>query len=338
MAGEVMVLSPAPRLTVTIETRGGAPDIHLHAGGQGVWQARMVRAMGVPAVLCAAFGGETGRVVHQLLVDDGMRVRAVEGRSRTGGYVHDRRGGERAAVAEAPGEPLDRHELDELYGLALTEGLRAGVALLGGPGEPPVVEADMYRRLAADLGRNGCTVLADLRGEHLRAAAQGGLRLAKVSHEELLSDGDARSDRLDDLIQAACALRAAGAEAVLVTRAEEPSLVVMGEEVCEVSVPRLEAVDASGAGDSTIAATAAVLARGESLAEAIRLGAAAGALNVTRHGLGSGQQEAVTRLRERVRVQPVGTTGTPARAWEGPQVRATPEQLSEHLTERIQRS
>ena len=46
---------------------------------------------------------------------------------------------------------------------------------------------------------------------------------------------------------------------------------------------------------------AAVLARGGDLTEAVRTGAAAGAVNVTRHGLGTGQAETIRALAERVR-------------------------------------
>jgi 1-phosphofructokinase len=298
-----MVLAPAPRLTVTIETRAEVPDIHLHAGGQGVWQARMVRAMGVSTVLCAAFGGECGRVVRCLLADDDLDLRAVEGPSRTGAYVHDRRDGSRSVVAETPGEPLNRHEVDELYGLALTEGLAAGVALLGGPDEPAVLDADFYRRLATDLGRNGCTVLADLSGEHLTAVVAGRPRLVKVSHEELLAGGRARSDRVEDLVEAAHALHREGACSVLVTRSDRPALALVDGELFETVGPSLETADARGAGDSTVAAIAAALARGEEVTEAIRVGVAAGALNVTRHGLGTGREDAVARLRERVQLR-----------------------------------
>ncbi len=31
----IMVFAPSPELTVTVEDRGGAPDLHLQAGGQG---------------------------------------------------------------------------------------------------------------------------------------------------------------------------------------------------------------------------------------------------------------------------------------------------------------
>jgi 1-phosphofructokinase len=326
-----MVFVPAPRLTVTIELRGGAPDIHLHPGGQGVWQARMLRAMEAQVVLCAVFGGETGKVARELLADSDIDVRAVEGESRSGAYVHDRRSGVRVDIAEAPGDPLTRHEVDELYGLALAEGLRAGVCLLGGPGDPPVVEPEVYRRLASDLTNNGCVVIADLRGEHLHAAAAGGARVLKVSHEELVADGEARSDALDDLVGAASKLRREGVETVIVTRGEHPALVLVGDEVCEVVTPRLEPVDSSGAGDSMTAAIVASLARDESISDAIRTGAAAGALNVTRRGLGSGQRDAVMQLRQRVRLQPVRASGASTGTWEGSHLRATPEQLAERI-------
>ena len=52
------------------------------------------------------------------------------------------------------------------------------------------------------------------------------------------------------------------------------------------------------------AGVAAVLARGGDLREAIRIGAAAGAMNVTRHGLGTGRAEAVRELAGRVRLEP----------------------------------
>ena len=76
-------------------------------------------------------------------------------------------------IAEAPGGPLDRHEHDELYELALTEGLEHGFALLSGPHDDRIVPAALYRRLTADLVANGCTVAVDLAGDRLAAALAG---------------------------------------------------------------------------------------------------------------------------------------------------------------------
>jgi 1-phosphofructokinase len=100
-------------------------------------------------------------------------------------------------------------------------------------------------------------------------------------------------------------LRADGARAVLVSRADRPALALFDDLTVEVHVPRLEVAEPRGAGDSMTAGIAAVLAQGGELDDAIRIGAAACALNVTRHGLGTGRSEAIGALVERVRLVPV---------------------------------
>ena len=73
------------------------------------------------------------------------------------------------------------------------------------------------------------------------------------------------------------------------TRAEEPALALIDGDVVSVEPPRLEAADHRGAGDSLTAGVAATLARGGDLIDGLRIGAAAGAINVTRRGLATGQ-------------------------------------------------
>ena len=128
-----MVFAPAPLLTVTIEQQGDVPELHLHPGGQGVWQTRMIAALGVPVTMCVGLGGEVGDAVRKLLDDEDVTVRTVRRESGTGWYVHDRRDGERTEIAEHPGAPMVRHDIDELYTVTLTEGLRAPVSVLSGP-------------------------------------------------------------------------------------------------------------------------------------------------------------------------------------------------------------
>jgi 1-phosphofructokinase len=59
-----------------------------------------------------------------------------------------------------------------------------------------------------------------------------------------------------------------------------------------------------GCGDTMRGALAAALAGGTALPEALRLGAAAGAANFLRHGLGSGRREVAEDLLERVELYP----------------------------------
>lgn len=300
-----MVFAPAPQLTVTIEQQAGEVELHVHPGSQGIWQARMVVALGVPVTLCVTAGGETGEIIKRLLEQEDLHVRSVARESGSGWYVHDRRDGSRSAIAEHPGAPLVRHDLDELYTLTLAEGLKAPVSLLSGAAGPEVVDPDVYRRLACDLGAHGSKVVADLSGEHLNAVLAGGLAFVKVSHEELLDDGRAEEDTVEALVEAARKLRSEGAGSVLISRADQPAIALIDNKPIEVKVPSLQVVDHRGAGDSMTAGVAAVLSRGGDLEEALRTGAAAGALNVTRHGLGTGRGEAVEQLMKRVELNPI---------------------------------
>ncbi|MFI5494696.1 1-phosphofructokinase family hexose kinase [Actinoplanes sp. NPDC051859] len=305
MDSSVMVFAPAPQLTVTIEQQADSVELHVHPGSQGIWQARMVAALGVPVTLCVAAGGETGDIIVRLLQQEDVRVRAVARASDSGWYVHDRRDGNRTAIAEHPGAPLLRHDLDELYTTTLTEGLKATVSILSGAAGTEVVDADVYRRLAADLRTHGGKVVADLSGDNLTAVLAGGVSFLKVSHEELIDDGRAANDSVAELVKAAHALREEGADAVLISRADEAAIALIEDEALAVELPALQVVDHRGAGDSMTAGVASVLARGGDLRDALRTGAAAGALNVTRHGLGTGRGEAVAQLIERVQLRPL---------------------------------
>lgn len=317
----VCVFAPAPLLTVTIEVTPDehrSDEVHLHAGGQGLWIARLVAELGIDVVLCGSFGGETGRVARNLIREEGIDARGIEASGNNGAYIHDRRSGERVETAVMPANALTRHELDELYGIVLVESFDAAVTVLGGPAGAPVLPPTTYRRLANDVRSNGGVVVADLSGDPLRCALEGGVDVLKVSEEELARDGWVDSTDRDDGVDAVVAgmrrLAAGGARDVIVTRAERPALALMNGEVVMVEPPRLEAADHRGAGDSLTAGVAATLARGGTLLEGLRLGAAAGALNVTRRGLATGRRREIERLVPHVTIGPLDSptaTGTP---------------------------
>jgi 1-phosphofructokinase len=308
----VMVFAPAPVLTVTVEQQADTVELHVHPGGQGVWQSRMAASLGCRVTICISVGGEVGDLLEKLLASQDVTVHVVPRQAGSGWYLHDRRQGERIEIAANTGTPMVRHDIDELYNVALVEGLQARVSILSGPSDPSLVAPDVYRRLAADLTGNGGQVLADLSGDHLDAVLRGGVAFLKVSHTELIADRRAADESEAAMVEAGHRLRAEGAGSVVISRADEPALAFFEDHTVRVLGPRLEATDQRGAGDSMTAGVASVLAHGGGLGEAIRTGAAAGALNVTRHGLGTGRAEAVHELLRRVRLEPVEQGQAPA--------------------------
>lgn len=308
--GRIAVFAPSPLLTVTIEPGPDRPEVHLHPGGQGFWVAHLATTLGAEVVLCCALGGEPGRVLRALIEGERLALRAADADTPNGVYVHDRRGGERVEVVSVESQPLTRHVSDELYGIALGAALDADVTLVTGCHPTDVIDADLYRRLVSDLRTNGKLVIADLTGPQLRATLDGGVELLRLSDEELVSEGYAKGDDEERLIAGAHGLHEAGARSVLVSRGSAPALLIdgaRGPSRVDLVGPRFEALDRHGTGDSMFAATGVGLARGMTLIQALRLGMAAGALNATRRGLGTGTREEIERLATHVRVNPAVT-------------------------------
>jgi 1-phosphofructokinase len=303
-APRVAIFAPSPVLTVTIEDHGGGPDLHVHAGGQGLWQARLLEALGVEATLCAALLGETGEILGHLLRDvEHIDLLSIQRDGRAAAYVHDRRGGERVEVMDYGGDALTRHDLDDLYGLTLRAGLAADATILSGPAGDGVIPDDVYARLAADLRGAGRIVVADLAGSRLDHVLEGGVTVLKVSDEELIADGlIAENSRDDTILKRMATLQQTGADHVIVTR-QQGALAIGPDGTYRVGGPELQVVDTRGAGDSLTAAVTSVFVTGGSFEDALRLGAAAGAVNVTRHGLGSSHPETIRAVEELVTVE-----------------------------------
>lgn len=308
----ICVVAPTPLAVIEISSRSegqdATPDIHMHPGGQGLWVARMAVSLGAEVAVCAPFGGEMGDAVKQMLDTGGLTIRAVNSPTGNGCYVYDLRGDDRETIAHMVPEPLSRHELDDLYGTVLVEALEADVLVVTGAEPAGVVPSNFFRRLISDIhSAGGTVVVADLSGSAAAAALEAGLNVLKISHEEMLEAGLAGSDDVAELRAAAERIVAENpVDTVVVSRAEKPALLVTDDESRLVVGPVVSPLDHRGAGDSMTAGIAVGLGRGWSIEEAVRLGAAAGTLNVTRRGLGTGRREQIERFADQIDITKVG--------------------------------
>ncbi|WP_148288709.1 PfkB family carbohydrate kinase [Ilumatobacter nonamiensis] len=310
--GDVAVAVFAPALLLTIEIHRNSDDrtdVHLHAGGQGYWVSRMIQALGVRAIPCGAVGGEPGEALRAIIAADGLEARLTPMSTPNAVIIDDRRDGEPRSLARTDIQSLGRHDVDELYSSIVGAAMRAGVCVLTGTQLAPMFDTDTFRRLVTDLKHNDITVVADLCGEPLRAALAGGVDVLKLSHEEFIADGWASSSGVDAITSGIERLRGAGAAAVVVSRSDRSTVVGFEDELVEVKAPSLEVLDGRGGGDSMTAALAVAAAHGMAFTAGLRLAAAAGALNVSRHGLGTGRRDSIEEIAEHVEIRPVKRRG-----------------------------
>ena len=301
----VAVFGPNPMLSVTIEARGGRDDVHLHAGGQGVWLSRMAAEMGAEPVLCSLVGGETGAVLTGLLDALPITLRATPTAGASGCYVVDRRDGSRRLVAQSTATAPSRHDLDDLVAGAVAAALECDVLAICNALPGDLLPDAIYGELAADVRANGRPVIADLSSPRLDTVLPAGPDLVKLNDWELAEYVHGPVDPPDLLLAAARRLRDGGARSVLVTRGGEPALWLDGDAPPRLVVPpRLDRGMREGCGDTMMGAIAALLAAGRSLEDAIVMGAGAGAANFLHAGLGTGSRATAEDLARHVRIEP----------------------------------
>jgi 1-phosphofructokinase len=305
--GKVAVFGPNPMLSITIEqlTAEGGDEIHLHAAGQGVWVARMAAELGARATLCAFIGGETGTVLRPLLEQMAIELRLVETTEESGCYVHDRRSGEREPIAQGASLPASRHEIDDLFSRSCAAALDADVLALCGPYPSEMLPLEIYGNLVTDVRANGTPVVVDLSPPRLDSALEGSPELVKINDWELAKFIEGPVDSEAKMRSAAEQLLERGAGAAIITRAEEPAMVVRGDEAWTLIPPRFERGSREGCGDSMMGGLAACMANGSDWEETLRLGAAAGAANFLRRGLGSGDRSVIEDLSRRIELRPL---------------------------------
>jgi len=289
------VFGPHPLLTITIERRGDADDVHVHAAGQGVWSSRIAGRLGAWPVLCGFAGGETGAVVSALLARLPGQRRLVPTATATGCYVVDRRSGQRSLMAIRLSDAPSRHELDDLVSIACAAALESEALLVCNAFPPDALPPEAYGTLVADVGTMGTPVVVDLSSPRLDAALEGRPNVVKLNDWELAEYVRGPVD--GPLLRAAAErLLAAGARAVVVTRGPDPALVLTPDRAWELVPPRFERGSREGCGDAMMGGLAAALATGRSFEDALMLGAAAGAANFLRHGLGTATAEVIEEL------------------------------------------
>jgi 1-phosphofructokinase len=300
--GKVAVFGPHPMLSITIEALSseGGDDVHLHPAGQGVWVARMAAELGARPVLCGFLGGEVGTVLRPLLEELPIELRLVQTDTASGAYVHDRRGGQRRPIAQSASMPASRHEVDDLFSSTCAAAIGAEALVVCNPFPSEALPLEIYGNLVADARANGIPVLVDLSPPRLESALEAGPELVKINDWELAQFIAGPIDTEARLRAAAERLHQGGAATAIITRAAEPALILREGRAWRLTPPRFERGSREGCGDSMMGALAASLAKGLGWEEMMRIGAAAGAANFLRHGLGTGARSVIEDLAARV--------------------------------------
>ena len=219
-------------------------------------------------------------------------------RGSSGCYLHDRRSGEREPLAdERPGRRSPATRSTTSSRSPARRRSTPTCSRVCGPFPAEALPLEVYGNLVADVRANGTPVDRRPLAAPPRQRPRG---QARAGQDQRLGAGRAtspgRSTRRSGCEPAAERLLEAGAGAAIITRAEEPALVVRDGRRLGAGPAALRARLARGLRRLDDGRARGLHGgRAASGRRRCGLGAAAGAANFLRHGLGSGRRERSSR-------------------------------------------
>ena len=255
-------------------------------GGKGLNMMRAVRILGGDAMSMGLLGGHTGRMVANMVTEDGYRAEWTwfQGETRTCTIIAGP--GARSTVINESGQ-IDKRDwnalADDICRVA-TEDNAFAVCLCGSlpDGAPDYAPGDLIHRLCD----SGIAVWADTSGRALTNAIAAEPYAIKVNSEELAAALNIDANCQSGLLEGAKALLNCRTKIVVISRGAQGAWLLTAKVVAEATPPRIQPVDPVASGDCLHAGIVVAMQQGCAADEAIRRGVAAGTVNALYAGGG----------------------------------------------------
>jgi len=280
----VVGLSPAWQRTLTFERLvpskvNRATHVSETASGKGVNVARVASILGADVRLLTVAGGVRGRLLRAQLKRQRFRTRIVQVTAETR-ICQTLLGGDATTELVEESGALTSIEVSNVLHAFAEEVRKAKLVILTGT-VPEGCGDNFYARLVVEAQRLGVTVLIDAQTAQLVKALKHRPFVVKINRDELAAATRMNCAQTSGLSRALRKLLKEGPQHVVITDdakgvyvSEKP-----GRAVTMLEPPRVKAKNPIGSGDAMMAGIAVTLLRGESMAEAVRLGIACGAAN-----------------------------------------------------------
>jgi len=279
-----------------------------YPAGKGVDVSRVINELGGHSVSIAFLGGHTGKIIEEMLDDEGVVYATVRSEEETRINILVQTGSGQYRMS-LPGPVISERETEKLCKTIDTL-LRKGDYLLICGSVPEGVSSDIYARLCSRMRDIGVNVYIDSDKEPLIEGVKAGPRgikpnlheLQRLLNRELHGETNIKRALLEVSDKYSI-------EEVLLTMGREGALALIGGSFYRIMVPEVSVKSAVGAGDSFLAAYCLSRELGERSEVALKMAGAASSAAVMTPGTELCRFDDVMNLLPQITVEAVIAPG-----------------------------
>lgn len=272
-------------------------------GGKGLNVSKPAAVAGAEVVATGFVGGHAGNYIEASLKDYHVKSAFyhLESESRSCINIWDEKNCVQTEFLE-PGFTVTESEFQGFVEEFKELVKKADVVAMSGS-VPKGLDGTAYQKLVKVVKDAGKKVILDTSGKLLEMGIEACPTMIKPNIDEIRMLTGKDCNEIDEIIEAAKEIHARGVEVVAVSLGADGSLAVSDEGVFRAIVPRIDAVNTVGCGDSMIAGFALGFAEGLSIEETLRKASAISAAAALREETGYFVMEDMERLYPQIKIE-----------------------------------
>ena len=271
-------------------------------GGKGLNVSKPASIYGAEVVATGFAGGHAGAYIEDALKPFGIRSAfyQVDAESRSCINIWDEVNQVQTEFLE-PGFTLTEEDFAGFEAKFRQLVQEAKVVAMSGS-VPKGLDGTAYQRLVKIVKDAGIPVILDTSGKLLEMGIEAIPTMIKPNIDEIRMLTGKRCDDISEIIEAARAIHERGVKIVAVSLGADGSLAVGDDGIFRARVPKIDAVNTVGCGDSMIAGFALGLSKGLPLEETLRLASAISAAAAMREETGFFVMEDMEKLLPQIEI------------------------------------
>lgn len=274
-------------------------------GGKGLNVSKPASIAGAEVIATGLAGGYAGGYIVNALKEFGIKsdFHLLEAESRSCINIWDEEKQKQTEFLE-PGFVVSEGDFQAFMEKYKELVKKADVVAVSGS-VPQGLDGIAYQKIVAAAKQEGKKIILDTSGELLRVGMEAKPTMVKPNIDEIRMLTGKHCDSREELMAAAKEIHASGIEVVVISLGAEGSLLVCEEGMYQATVPKIDAVNTVGCGDSMVAGFALGFERGLPITETHKLASAISAAAALREETGYFVKEDMEKIASQIVVREI---------------------------------